>query len=317
MTDEKAVIRKPSSDAPGQSSAATNGYEVIVKFHRDARPVVEAFLRTNMVSVTIAQTENTEVLLAYCRFEGNLNTLDETLAFVRQSAMVVLGEREEKFLDFFVALQELPRPFPQLLPSTGITSPPRFLRPEWVKGLLLALGMFALWQGYQFASGVVSRAVNPPPASVSAPVPTYSLWSPYVLPEYHQAWLDLKKKHGLSDEMMLSLFATIKGVDHYGAGHPLRDLTIYPAAMDRALGLVILKDVGGVEDLRTLLKTLQGYSAGWRSFPDNPTPRAGYSLFDSNDDRIILTFYEYILEKPRREFAQRLIAELRRSHLSG
>ena len=165
------------------------------------------------------------------------------------------------------------------------------------------------------ASGVISRAVNPPPASLSAPVLTYSQWSPYVLPEYHQAWLDLKKKHRLSDEMTLSLFRAIKVVAKYGSGHHLRDLTIYPRPVDRALSLMILKDVGSAEDLQTLLKTLEGYSARWKSLPDNPGGKAR-SWFDANDDQIVLLFYEHILEKPRRDFTERLILELRRSNLS-
>ena len=77
---------------------------------------------------------------------------------------------------------------------------------------------------------------------------------------------------------------------------------------------MILKDVGGAEDLQTLLKTLDGYSARWKSLPDNPGGRD--SLFGNNDDQIVLIFYEHILKKPRREFTEGLISELRRSHLS-
>ena len=103
-------------------------------------------------------------------------------------------------------------------------------------------------------------------------------------------------------------------VDKYGHGHFLRDLTIYPGPIDRALSLIILKDVGNVEDLQTLFETLEGYSARWKRLPDNP--RGAHSLSDSNDDQILLVFYEHILKKPRREFTEGLISELRRSHLS-
>lgn len=314
MDQETAIVKKLPNDVARRQDPATRIYEVIVKFHQDWRPVIEAFLLTNMISVTIAQTANSDVLLAYCQFEGDIKTLDEKLASLRQSAMVVLGDKEDKFLDFFVALRQLSQPLPRLLFSGRTGTRPNFLKPEWVTGFLAAFGLFVLWQGYQFASGFISRAVNPPPASFSAPVPTYSQWSPYVLPEYHQAWLDLKKKHGLSDEMMVSLFRTIKVVDKYGAGHFLRDLTIYPGPIDRALSLMILKDVGGAEDLQTLLKTLAGYSARWKSLPDNPRGRD--SLFGSNDDQFVLTFYEHILGKSRREFTDNLISELRRGNLS-
>lgn len=315
MTDEKAVIIKPSSEVAIPLTPDTRIYEVIVKFHRGGKEMIEAFLLANMISVNISATGNDEVLLAYCHFSGDIKTLDSKLAALRQSAMVVLGNEEEKFLDFFVALRQLSKPLPSLLyngKSNGTVS--TYLTPDWLKGFLVAFGFFVVWQGYQFASGFISRAVNPPPASFSAPVPTYSQWSPYVLPEYHQTWLDLKKKHRLSNEMMVSLFRTIKVVDKYGPGHFLRDLTIYPGPIDRALSLMILKDVGGAEDLQTLLKTLEGYSARWKSLPDNP--RGQNFLFGSNDDQIVLLFYEHILKKPRREFTEGLISELRRSHLS-
>ena len=314
MTDEKAVIIKPSSEVAIPLTPDTRIYEVIVKFHRGGKEMIEAFLLAHMISVTISATENNDILLAYCQFQGEIKTLDSKLAALRQSAMIVLGDKEEKFLDFFVALRALSKPLPELLPHNPTTSFQSFLKPGWVTGFLAAFGLFALWQGYQFASGFVSRAVNPPPASFSAPVPIRSQWSPYVLPEYHQTWLDLKKKHRLSDEMMVSLFRTIKVVDKYGPGHFLRDLTIYPGPIDRALSLIILKDVGNAEDLQTLFETLEGYSARWKSLPDNP--RGSHSLSDSNDDQIVLVFYDHILKKPRREFTEGLISELRRSHLS-
>ncbi|MCR4320094.1 MAG: hypothetical protein NUV74_07135, partial [Candidatus Brocadiaceae bacterium] len=195
MTDEKAVIIKPSSEVAIPLTPDTRIYEVIVKFHRGGKEMIEAFLLAHMISVTISATENNDILLAYCQFQGEIKTLDSKLAALRQSAMIVLGDKEEKFLDFFVALRALSRPLPQLLSHNPTTSFQSFLKPGWVTGFLAAFGLFALWQGYQFASGFVSRAVNPPPASFSAPVPIRSQWSPYVLPEYHQAWLGLKKKH--------------------------------------------------------------------------------------------------------------------------
>jgi|GEM_PF-2876429 len=314
MTDEMSVIIKPSSKAAIPSTPDTMIYEVIVKFHRGGKEMIESFLLAHMVSITISATENNDILLAYCQFQGEIKTLDSKLAALRQSAMIILGDKEEKFLDFFVALRALSKPLPQLLSHNPTTSFQSFLKPGWVTGFLAAFGLFALWQGYQFASGFVSRAVNPPPASFSAPVPICSQWSSYVLPEYHQAWLDLKKKHRLSDEMMVSLFRTIKVVDKYGHGHSLRDLTIYPGPIDRALSLIILKDVDNVGNLQTLFKTFEGYFTWQKGFLDNP--RGSQSLLDSANDQIVLVFYEHILEKPRREFTEGLISELRRSHLS-
>jgi hypothetical protein len=184
-------------------------------------------------------------------------------------------------------------------------------------GFLVGLGLLIVWQGYLFLPAFVSRVLTPPTVFSTAPTPMVSEWAPYVLPEYHQTWLNVKKKHGLSDEMMVSIFRTIKQSIEYGPGHALRDLTVYPQAIDRALGLIILKDVTDTEALRTLHKTLEGYSARWRSLPDSPVKQRGLSFSgDMFDDQIVLTFYEQLLDKPRREFTERLIRELRQAHLS-
>lgn len=317
---EKAAVKKVPSDVVSESHPDTRIYEVIVRFHREGKEVVETFLRSNMVSVTISETGDPEMLLAYCHFQDGIENLDSKLAALRQSAMVVLGDRDEKLFDFFVALRQLSKPLPQLLSSSRPRTVLNFVKPEWVTGLLIAFGLFIVWQGYHFLSDFVSRQVNSPPPSSAASISTVSQWAPYVLPDYHQPWLEVKKKHGLSDEMMVSLFRMIKQIDKYGPGHQLGDLTIYPQAIDRALGLIILKGIGNVEMLRTLYKTLEGYQAHWKFLPDNPIEKGSLSLSGASalwDDQIILTFYEQLLKEPRRKSTEELIQKLRRTHLSS
>ncbi|MFQ5903636.1 MAG: hypothetical protein ACE5JO_08095, partial [Candidatus Binatia bacterium] len=227
MSQETAVVKKPAGEVARESLSKTSTYEVIVKFHKSGRELIETFLLANMISVTISAAPNDEVLLAYCQFQGDIKTLDSKLASLRQSAMVVLGDKEEKFLDFFVALRQLSKPLPHLIPDQGRALSSLF-SPDWVKGFLIALGLFIAWQGYHFLPGLISRAANPPPAIPTTPTPSVLEWNPYVLPEYHQAWSEVKKNHGLSDEMMITLFRMVKRIDKYGPGHRLRDLTIYP-----------------------------------------------------------------------------------------
>ena len=97
MTDEKDVIIKPSSEVAIPLTPDIRIYEVIVKFHRGGKEMIEAFLLAHMISVTISATENNDILLAYCQFQGDIKTLDSKLAALRQSAMIVLGDKEEKF----------------------------------------------------------------------------------------------------------------------------------------------------------------------------------------------------------------------------
>ncbi len=326
LAQDSTAIEKLPDKIVGRIDTKGSIYEVIIKFHRDGRAIIETFLLAHMISVTVSQTENSNVLLAYCRFQGNIKTLDDKLAALRQSAMVVLGDKEGTFLDFFVALSQLSQPLPHLLSSPRFSALPGFLKPAWIiQGLLVGLGLFAIWgvttiiQGYHSPMTAASRMTNTPLIPSAAPTPTFSQWNPYVLPEYHQAWVDVKKKHNLSDETMIKLFRTIKQIDRYGPGHQLRDLTIFPNAIDRALSLIILNNVNGTETLRALLKTLEGYNWRGKMLPDNPEmPREKVqSLNIMFEDSLILNFYEQILQAPRLEFTGSLIQELRRSHLSG
>lgn len=323
MVQETAVIKKPPGEIVGDSHSKLRLYEVIVKFHKDGREMIETFLLANMMSVTISATGNDEVLLAYCHFSGDIKTLDSKLAALRQSAMIVLGHEEEKFLDFFVALKQLSQPLPRLLSNgKGIGTISTCLRPEWIKGFLLAFGLLFVWWGISFVSGSVSRALNPPPPPIPSnsadPTQIVSQWAPYVLSEHHRLWTDVKKKHGLSDETMMNLFRLIKVIDKYGPGQQLRDLTIYPRVIDRALGLIILRDIGNTEALQALRKTLEGYSAYWQPLPDR---NRELGLFDKQirafDDQVVLIFYEQLLKEPHREFTERLIQQLRRAHFSS
>ncbi len=319
MAEEKAIIKKPSGEIAREPHQEGRLYEVIVKFHRDGKELVETFLLANMVSVTISATEDPKILLAYCKFVGEIQALDSKLATLRQSAMVVLGDKEAKFLDFFVALRQLSQPVPRLLSSGRPRTLPDLLNREWVKGFLIAFGLVVMWQGYHFLSSFFSQTLNPSPTKSVALISTVSEWAPYVLPQYHSEWLKVKEKHGLRAETMVSLFRKIKQIDKYSAGNVLKDLTIYPGAIDRALGLIILKGVGDAEALGALLETLGSYHGNNKFLPDIPVmPRA---VFQSDDiffnDSVILNFYEHILKEPHRKFTESLILELQRSHISG
>lgn len=330
MDQETAVIKKPPGEIVGDSHSKVRLYEVIVKFHKDGREMIETFLLANMMSVTISAAGNDEVLLAYCHFQGDIKTLDSKLAALRQSAMVVLGDKEEKFLDFFVALRQVAHPLPHLLFSSEdrslnftktrsgfllgrlISSPAKW----WVGlGFLVAIGlMTAVVMRYPFYS-ISPPPITPPVQLSSTVIPQ---WRLYVLPEYHSAWLAVKKKNSLSDETMITLFRKIKSIDQFGLGHPFRDLTIHPEAIDRALGLIILMNVGDADELRALYKTLRDDYILMKPLPDSASSREVSSLNPKAFDfTIAMILYEQLLKESRGEFIDQLIRELRKSHLSG
>lgn len=297
-------------------------YEVIVKFHPDGRELVETFLRANMARVTVSKTLNPDVLLAYCLFYGDVKRLDRTLAALRQSAMVILGDKRENFLDLFVALRpgaQESRESPE--PST----PPRGFRlrnlpaGKWLGGFLLGLAVAFLWQGYGALSAKLSRIVHSPSPFSASATEAVPEWSAYISPEFHGAWLAVQRAHGLTDGSMIDLFRRIKAIELYDPGHPFRDLTIYPQGVNRALNLIILEDITGPSALQAAVKELEGRFAHWRPFPDRRRGSGRMALSDPGSvtqDNVVLVFFHELLNPRNKQFSEGLIGELRRFHLA-
>jgi hypothetical protein len=131
----------------------------------------------------------------------------------------------------------------------------------------------------------------------------------------------VQEKYKLDDQTMLALFRSIKRIDAYTPGHSLSDLTRYPKAVDRAMGLLILKGVTDVTGLRAFLPTLQASFALGTPFPDEPESltETRYGALATLDktfaQRIILVFYEQLLNS-NNAFTERLLRELHRFRLS-
>ncbi len=306
---------------PPPLPASRKGYEILVKFQRKAWPVLQQLLESAFEDINITETKDEEILLAYCKFYGNLQELDRRLEELQQSALVGLGDPQEaKLLNFFITLRDVANRSSGPLKkrsSVHVTG----LSPSWRKPLailvLAGVGLFVASQIGVLPRPSPPKAPGPLPQPLERVQPSVLQWQPYVEPAYHKDWFAVQEKYKLSDKTMLDLFHLIKRIDAYNPGHSLSDLTRYPKAVDRAMGLLILKGVTDVTGLRAFLLTLQAYFASGIPFPDEPESltETRYGALATLDktfaQRIILAFYEQLLGS-NNAFTKRLLQELHR-----
>lgn len=286
-------------------------YEVLIKFSRSVHAEVESFLGAHFADVNVSQTKDPEILLAYGKFIGEIEHLNRTLAELRQSAMVVVGESRAGFIDFFVSVNRFRGPAKPVSALMGSVARIHSWE-KWAAGAVIALGvagLLALWSGRPI-SGKISETTGPPRPEQSAI--TVSPWSFYVRPEHHPGWLNVKARYGLSDELMLALFPAIKRTDAYAPGHSLSDLTIYPKVIDRGLGLLVLENVADT-DLRRHVASLEGLNMHYKPWPDQRGPSGGLSLADmaeAFDRQVIFVFYKQLLNPSRADLTAALLSSL-------
>lgn len=284
-------------------------YEVLVRFSRAARGALEPFLAAHLSGVKVLETRDSEVMIAYGSFTGDLRELDRKLAELRHSALVVTGDPRGTFFDFFVSAKGLMSRTRSSL-AWPATLPRIRLRDLGIAAALV-LALLAVWR-----AGSVIRAQPPParPVAVQQAAEPVSSWGFYVRPEHHSGWLRVRAKFGLSERLMLDLFRAIKRIDGYSPGHSLADLTVYPRAIGRALGLLVLANATDTEGLRRHLELLENLDMHYRLFPDQSGSRGGYSLGDAEESferKVMFVFYKTLLLSARADFTAALLAELR------
>lgn len=319
-TLQRMAVGKLMSAESGPVPVKAKGHEVLIKFRRKEWQAIRTLLESAFEDINLTETKDEEILLAYCKFYGDLRTLNRKLEELRQSAMVMLGDPQEAtFINFFVTLQDIvgtqsghwKRVLP---PLTDLAKPQR----KYLTILAAATaGLFIVIQMGILSQPSLKPAPSSPPQRFEQGQPSVLQWQPYVEPTYHKDWLAVQAKYRLTDEMMLDLFRLIKRIDAYSPGHSLADLTPYPQAIDRAFGLLILKGVPDVEGLQTFLQTLEGYFARGNPFPDEPESltAARYGALATLDktfaQRIILAFYEQLF-RANKAFTEQLLQDLHR-----
>ena len=131
-------------------------------------------------------------------------------------------------------------------------------------GLVAAvIGWMALtsWIKADRSSGVAKAPLQqqPPPG-----------WAMEIDATAWEGWMGIQSKYGLHDATILSAIRVLKGDDKYPHAHWLRDLTAYPAQVERAVAILAGSRREVPRNLGSLVKDLEMRLVSASRFPDEP-----------------------------------------------
>ncbi|KAF0122939.1 MAG: hypothetical protein FD151_537 [bacterium] len=288
------------------------GHEVIFRFPAGKREHISSLLKeAHFNDVRITEIEGGELLLAYCRYVGDIKELDKRLQELKSRALLTIGEeRDSGLFDFFMHFEDT-APFRALNPP----EPERNQRRYFFIFLSVFLFICVLFGWKTLLPRLVSKVETDAKDYVrlEKPPTTYSQWNRVIFPEFQPAWLKIKRDYNLEDREMIELFKLIKDMPSYktSRGQCLNDLTIYPEIVDRALGLIVLKNVKDIEELKELFHDLELKFAYSQSFPDEEGGKY-VNILDGRQfgNMVILAFYGDAL-LAHEDFTNRLITKIR------
>jgi len=285
------------------------GHEVIFRFPaRKSEPILSLLKEAHFNDMRIAEIEKGELLLVYCRYFGDIKELDKKLQGLKSRAILTIGERRDSgIFDFFMS-------FADITPSSKLLNPTKVnQRRYFYIFLLVFLFMGVLFGWKTLLPKLASMIESKRPVRLEKLPVTYPLWNKFILPEFQLAWLKIKRDYNLDNKEMIGLFKLIKDIPAYraSAGQRLNDLTIYPEIIDRALGLLVLKNVKDLKELNKLFHDLELRFLYSQSFPDEKAGKY-VNMFDASQfgNMIILSFYGDVL-LANGDFTKRLLTRIR------
>ncbi|MBI4618901.1 MAG: hypothetical protein HY739_01855 [Desulfobacterales bacterium] len=288
------------------------GHEVIFRFSAGKREHISSLLKeAHFHDVRITEIEGGQLLLAYCRYVGDIKELDKRFQGLKSRALLTIDEeRDSGLFDFFMH-------FGDITPSMVLNQPePKRNQRRYFfifLSVFLFIGILFGWKTLfpRLVSKVETNAKDY--VRLEKPPITYPQWNRVIFPKFQPVWLKIKRDFNLEDREMIELFKLIKDIPRYktSAGQRLNDLTIYPEIIDRALGLIVLKNVKDVEELKKLFRDLELRLAYSQSFPDEEVGKY-VNMLDGRQfgNLVILAFYGDVL-LAHEDFTNRLITKIR------
>jgi len=125
-------------------------------------------------------------------------------------------------------------------------------------------------------------------------------------------WIAIRDRFGLSDAAIRSAIRALKANDRYATGHAFRNLTAYPAQVERAFAIVADRKAGTSARLGALKEDLQGRLASGARFPDEEPGSRYFSNLDPRlyNNTIVLAIVELLHRHRAEPDARDLLAAL-------
>jgi len=290
-----------------------NGHEIVIKFHAQQKGQIVSLLSELFYDIHFAQSEDGKWLWAYCKYNGDINELDQKLYTLRTKGLIGIGQGSENaILELFVDLKNFPI-------QRALQGPPKVKKNKAVPYILFFIAMFFIFASYSYLSPLIAffieSKVQPSFSAKSEKSfnASHPSWNKFIFPRYQDKWMEIRENFGFNNQEMVEIFRRIKDIERYryGSGQMLNDLTVYPEVIERALNILVLRNVKTTGDLDNLVNELKPKFTYSRAFPDEQNEYVNMLDNRQFNNMGILAFYEDVLQKEGR-FTQELIAGLQR-----
>jgi hypothetical protein len=141
------------------------------------------------------------------------------------------------------------------------------------------------------------------------------LWAPDLNAASLNGWIEIRNRFGLSDTAVGTAIRILKTNNRYPPGHSLRDLTMYPAQVERAFAILAGFKAENAFDLGALTEELQGRLASGARFPDESPGSRYFSNLDPGlyNNAVVLAIVELLHRRQDEPDVRNALAALRSS----
>jgi hypothetical protein len=178
--------------------------------------------------------------------------------------------------------------------------------------MLVGAGLVAAVIGWMALTNWIKADRSSGTARVPRQLRPSSGWAVEVDPNAREGWIKIQSRFGLPDATILSAIRILKANDKYPFSHWLRDLTSYPAQVERSFAILAGPDRGGPDTLGTLLKDLEMRLVSGSPFPDEAA--GGRHLGGSReleDNTLVLAILDLLHRRQDDRAVKDLLATIR------
>jgi len=169
----------------------------------------------------------------------------------------------------------------------------RARRRRWAgRTMLVGAGLVAAVIGWMALTSWIKADRSSGTARVPWQQPPSPRWAIEVDPSARERWINIQSRFDLPDGTILTAVRVLKTNDKYPLSHWLRDLTPYPAQVERAFAILAGSGRGGPDTLGRLVKDLEMRLVSGSPFPDEAAGNA--ILGEAGSWRIILWCWQYL-----------------------
>jgi hypothetical protein len=178
--------------------------------------------------------------------------------------------------------------------------------------MLVGAGLVAAVIGWMALTSWIKADRSSGTARVPWQQPPSPRWAIEVDPSARERWINIQSRFDLPDGTILTAVRVLKTNDKYPLSHWLRDLTPYPAQVERAFAILAGSGRGGPDTLGRLVKDLEMRLVSGSPFPDEAAgERHLGGSRELEDNTLVLAILELLHRRQDERAVKDLLATIR------